>query len=543
MKKNSKRLLLRPLLSAICIATLASHSHAQENRPPKWGSHIDLEGKAGTDRSLGETDLFVPLLQNDDTMLFTNLRARLDDSNSKEGNFGLGVRHMFESGWNVGGIAYFDRRKTEWDNYFNQVTLGLEALSTDWDIRGNAYLPQGRQLHSVDTLNDVSISGTSISFQAGEERSMSGFDAEIGWRLPVNKPEEPQQIRLFAGGYHFSADNVDDVTGPRFRGELTFDEVSWLWTGSRFSLGSEWQHDDPRGSQGFITARLRIPLQFFGRTASRLTPMERRMTDPVIRDIDIVSQSGAFGAPETVTETADGQAITVLDSKTTTGAGLAAAVAAAGNNSTVILSGNYSTGTTTTTLQSGQTLMGTGTLNIRSPSGKTATLTTPGATISGTPTGANGTITMANNSTLTGMTVSDSDTTDNAIGIGIVSVDGAKLINNTITSNQTGVGGVSAHAIRVLNSTNITISGNTLTSRTASNISSTLNITNSSVKITDNTLDATAAAAGTVAHTLMSTADIQSGSSGNTVKNGDCVVNSVGTGGVVSYTNAANCGP
>src|SRR3546814_5596962 len=105
--------------------------------------------------------------------------------------------------------------------------------------------------------------------------------------------------------------------------------------------------------------------------------MERRMADPVVRDVDVVSQSGAFGKPETATATASGGAITVVSSASTAGANLQAALTTAGTNSTVILSGSFNTGGAITTLQSGQTLMGAGSIPVRAPSGRTATLTTP----------------------------------------------------------------------------------------------------------------------------------------------------------------------
>ncbi|MBF0166962.1 MAG: hypothetical protein HQL45_04965 [Alphaproteobacteria bacterium] len=204
---------------------------------------------------------------------------------------------------------------------------------------------------------------------------MQGFDAEIGWRLPFFKADAGQQLRIYGGGYRFAADSetVPKIQGPRGRLDLTFAQVPYLWDGSRLSLGAEVQHDNPRGTQGFVSARLRIPLQFFGKAdPAKLTAQELRMTDPIIRDIDIVSQARAYGAPEAATQTASGQTLTVLDSNTTTGAGLPAAIAAAGANSIVILSGTFST-TAVTTLQSGQTVMGGGSTSVRSLSGRTAT--------------------------------------------------------------------------------------------------------------------------------------------------------------------------
>ncbi|MBF0166963.1 MAG: inverse autotransporter beta domain-containing protein [Alphaproteobacteria bacterium] len=117
---------------------------------PKWGPHIDLEGKAGTKRNLGEADLFVPLVQNQQSLLFADFRTRLDDHGSQEGNFGLGARAMLDHGWNLGAYGYFDRRRSDNGNYFNQATLGIEGLSQDWDVRLNSYLPVGRRTHLME---------------------------------------------------------------------------------------------------------------------------------------------------------------------------------------------------------------------------------------------------------------------------------------------------------------------------------------------------------------------------------------------------------
>src|SRR5215469_5665743 len=116
---------------------LAQTTGASE--PLKWGPFLDLDGKAGTKRNIGEGDLFVPFLQNSTSMLFTDIRGRFDDHSNDEGNFGLGVRHMLSSGWNVGAYGYYDRRHTELGSTFGQGTFGLEALSIDWDLRANLY--------------------------------------------------------------------------------------------------------------------------------------------------------------------------------------------------------------------------------------------------------------------------------------------------------------------------------------------------------------------------------------------------------------------
>jgi hypothetical protein len=529
------------VIAAIAIMLLPAAATSQPvERAPKWAPHIDVEGKAGTKRNLGEADLFVPLAQDGTTLLFTSLRTRMDDSDGLEGNFGLGLRHMLESGWNLGTYAYFDRRKSELDNYFSQVTLGFEALSLDWDLRANAYLPQGRRSHQVDALNTAEVSGTSVIFRGGEERSLSGFDAEIGWRLPFFDSEAAQQLRLYAGGYRFTGDSdaVPDVQGPRLRAEMVFDAVPGLWDGARLALGAEWQHDDPRGSQGFLSARLRIPLQSFGRSASQLTPMERRMADPVVRDIDIVSRSGAFGAPETATQTANGGSLTVLNSASTSGANLATAVANAGNNSTVLLSGTFNT-TNTVSLATGQTL--TGAVTVRNASGRLATVST-GAAVNGSNLGS-GTVQVNSGGTLSGLTVTNAYSGGTG-GRAVIVADGSTnvtIANNTITVTQSGAN--AAVALGIGQNTSVTVRGNTLTA-TGSGAATTMtalgaNNPNTTLTVTNNTISASGGGTANNMVWVDTGTTINAGSTGNIRGSGAC--NGTPASGRVAFTDGTAC--
>ncbi|HEX5393683.1 MAG TPA: inverse autotransporter beta domain-containing protein, partial [Rhodocyclaceae bacterium] len=110
---------------------------------PKWGTHIDVEAKPGSKRTLGEADLFLPLAQDARTLVFGNLRTRFDNKNGYEGNLGVGVRRMVEDGWNLGAYGYWDHRRSSNGNFFDQATLGAEALGRDWEFRANGYVPVG----------------------------------------------------------------------------------------------------------------------------------------------------------------------------------------------------------------------------------------------------------------------------------------------------------------------------------------------------------------------------------------------------------------
>jgi hypothetical protein len=454
----------KTLLSLMLIASLAASSTVQAETAPstdKWQPRIDFEGKLGNERSLGEADLLIPLWQNNDSLLFANLRGRVDNDDSYEGNIGVGLRHMLDNGWNLGGYGYFDRRKSPYDNFFNQVTLGVEALSMDWDLRANAYIPVGETSHFEESLDTVDFSGTAITYRAGEERSMSGYDAEIGWRIPVFSPEDDKQLRVYAGGYRFTDSKAETIQGPRARLEMKFNALPFLSRGSRLSLGLEYQHDDPRGSQSFAVLRLSIPLGGTKAKASRaLTAMEQRMVDPVVRDVDVVSQGGSYGAPEVIRETADGKRIVLFDDSVN-GNNFSTAIANAGANATVILNGDYTGVNSLTTAQQGQQILGSANIKVKTPSGRRVNITTPSASISGSgSSGLGGAVRffdMADNSSLIGVNAKITNSSSTRIAK-IEGKENVNILNNTFTTES----GATAGIILIDNSRNVTIRNNNM---------------------------------------------------------------------------------
>jgi hypothetical protein len=518
---------------------------AQAQSAPKWRPSIDFEVKPGTKRGLGEADLFVPVAQTGTTLLFGSLRGRLDDNENREGNFGLGLRHMLPSDWNLGVYGYYDHRRSGFDHYFNQATLGFEALGRDWDVRANVYVPFGERVKSLGTTgggdSTASVAGaivqvTTPGTQTREERALRGFDAEIGWRVPVFPADADKALRLYAGVFHFDDGVVEAVTGPRLRAELTMYEVPGLREGTRLTLGAEFQHDDVRGSQGFALARLSIPL-FPIRGERKLTAQERRMTDRVVRDVDIVTKAHTVQTPslvETATVGGSGSPIAVLDSATVTGANLPAAVVNAGANATVILKGTFNT-TASISTQTGQTLMGAGTLAVQTASGRTAELSMPGGTIAATINGI--TLFATNNVTISGLTISNILTSGTATGINVTGT-GVVIANNTITTTSAGTGSSSTALAVSVGAAAATVIGNTITATANGGTLTNALFIARTATVTGNTLSATGAS--TNRYLRLSGATVGAGSTGNVAGSGTCLTNNTGTGSVF-FDNAAAC--
>lgn len=498
---------------------------------PKWGPHIDFEAKPGSKRSLGEADLLLPIAQDARTLVFSSLRGRFDDNSSLEGNLGLGVRRMLESGWNLGVYAYFDRRRSDTGNFFNQGTLGVEALGRDWDFRANGYLPIGTRVRDLGETSSAALSGAALQVTSTtrEERALKGFDAEMGWRAPLFDSEAARQLRLYLGGYRFN-DDVIKVVGPRVRAELAMEDLPWFGKGTKLFLGAEAQDDSARGSQTFLSLRLRIPLGKESSRPSTLNAQERRMAAPVMRDVDIVTQSRVSSTlTEAATQTSGGQALTVVDSATTTtAAALNTALTNAGA-STVVLSGTFSTNARIN-MAVGQTLIGSGSLTVRSASGRTATVSLPSATIAATANSTLNALAMANNATLIGMTVTNGYSAGSGNAVVAQGMTGVTIRNSTLTA--TGTNG--AYTLDARTTTNAVIVGNTITANpSALGASGIWAQSANNITIADNTITTTVTpSVDKYAISGNEWTVFAAGSTGNVAVGGTCAFSAAPTGSV-----------
>ena len=275
------------------------------------------------------------------------------------------------------------------------------------------------------------------------------------------------------------------------------------------------------------------------------------MTAPVVRDVDVVTQARSVvtastpAVVETGTATLNGTPVTVLSSSTTTGAALPGAVAAAGASSVVLLSGTFNT-TGTTVLQTGQTLLGAGTFSVSTPSGRTATLTTPGATISST-TVTTSIIEASNSSTLRGLTVTSSLNSGGFSNAVVINGNGVTITGNNLAASQGGsgnsfgihfqvsannttingnvisaqsTGGGAVVGISVPSATNLSLQGNTVTATGTVAFGASIGIGGpTSVLVSGNTLGASGGATPTLIQIAQTT--ISAGSAGNVAAGGE----------------------
>jgi hypothetical protein len=275
----------RVLLCGVSVLAMqVSYAQAQSSTSSEpFQPRVEAIGKLGTDRSLGQMEAWMPLAQDKDSVLYTDVRFMVDDLDNNEGNIGIGYRVM-RGDHIVGTHGWIDRRRTEKGSVFYQLALGAEFMKEDWDLKANVYAP-------LSNPNVVAVTpsaggapvftGTGVyvdTLGVTVEEPQPGIDAEVGYRLPVAE-QHIDSFRVYGGFYAFKGQESDDVVGGRMRASVDINPL--------LNVGASFQYDEPRGGQAFLEAKLRFP--FSAKKRFQTDRLRARMDESPERDIDIVT--------------------------------------------------------------------------------------------------------------------------------------------------------------------------------------------------------------------------------------------------------------
>lgn len=328
------------------------------------------------DSLVARLDAFLPVFEDDSSALFglARISSRTDDELTA---LGIGYRRFVGSTGVLGVNAVIDTTptRTAIGSEYRQMSVGLEYLGRDIDFRMTGYDIVEENIATIQTgsaiiattagparavlVNQAIVVQRDISEMVqndfASDRALSGFDGEIGWRVPLRPVEAATQLRVYGGGYAFSGRSGGDVSGYTARAELRVDEPLGLIPGSQFTVGAAYVSDDRNDGRGLVSVAFRLPLQG-SRSNSAPTWRTRRLSDHVerrdkvltraIRTTDTFTRSGG-----TVNEAAvlaeDGRA---LDRVAVVGSGddLQATVNTLGAGGVVILDGVHTVNTTIT---------------------------------------------------------------------------------------------------------------------------------------------------------------------------------------------------
>ena len=274
-------------------------------------TQFSLSGVYGQNNgSYGSLDVLHPLYQRSDRLVFLDLRGVIKKSPVKEFNVGGGYRWLSSDKQKLyGAYGFYDRKMSENNNWFTQLTIGGELKTKRFSLGGNVYLPVGTKSHEVARRLHAQARpyrGDTFVIDYGDmvdtEYALSGVDAEVGYAIP-----KVTGLKGYLGGYYFSHSKVDKVMGPR--ATLVYDLSSLMPTKlaliDHLELETSIQHDKPRGSTWYAGFRLQMQLGS-SNDKPKLSGLEKQLTAFVRRDLDVVDQQGtAFDSQVWTKETGD----------------------------------------------------------------------------------------------------------------------------------------------------------------------------------------------------------------------------------------------
>ena len=273
---------------------------------------IGVSGSKVNSRSIAELDLMLPTVQSQTGISILNVKLKKDTQGSIEGNLGLVYRHNFSDKAILGIYSYFDRRKTQSKLTANQLTMGVELLSPYIDGRFNYYIPNDKKKIITPENKTFVRNHTSVYVvQKGSivEHTLPGYDLEVGAPLFTFSPtlDEKFGTKIYMAKYKFCRKSILQNSGIRFRVEQKIKDSLFDRKGSEITLhfGSSFTNQEKWDS--FVGLSVKWALSK-GYSNPKMSKMQKRMMDTVIRDVDIITKTSK-AAPKILPVYWEGQEI------------------------------------------------------------------------------------------------------------------------------------------------------------------------------------------------------------------------------------------
>ncbi len=236
-----------------------------------------LMGKLGVSRSLARLGIVIPILQRSENLVYLPIIGMLDINNTNELNLGIGYRQIVNQNYILGGYSFFDYRKSQYDNYFKQITLGLELFFQRLEFRTNIYLPEKKSKFGYSKkIKNVSVNYDGVNTEHVFSNSRTrykeipnyGGDIEVGVSINYDN-------NIYLAYYHFfNKINSNVINGIRVRSTYQYTDV--------VTYDAEISYDNKRKFNAFVG----FSVSFVKRQAN--FSLLNKMTMLPIRDVDIV---------------------------------------------------------------------------------------------------------------------------------------------------------------------------------------------------------------------------------------------------------------
>ena len=206
--------------------------------------------KANRTQYYGNVNVFIPLVQSRDRVLFSELGQQQSFDKGSVSSVDFGLRWLTDSANQLFGVhAGFDYQQSKEFNAYSMINVGAQWRSSRWHVYGNAYLPLTKShneanYHQWQLEPDTNSAGFYNVLQlAGQEKALTGYEANAGYQF-----WQRYNAAVYVGGYRYSATDVKTITGSRV--QLQFDvfnafrdhgKAQFL---NRITVESGFQHDN-----------------------------------------------------------------------------------------------------------------------------------------------------------------------------------------------------------------------------------------------------------------------------------------------------------
>ena len=233
-------------------------------------------GAAGSEKPTAGLLIVAPLTDKDDiyNTVFTQVSGFYQDNRTTL-NLGLGYRHITDNKKFLYGINAFYDHEFPYDH--GRTSVGVEAMSTMWEVRGNKYW---------------ATTDWKTGRRGKQERALDGYDLEAGIPLPYMN-----WTTVFIKHFKWDAyDGADDLEGQ----DLSFRaQFPGFLTGLEVEAGRSFYKD--YRNESFVKISYNLTEIFkekksyhepwFNKTAYRLESVEHKRFEQVRRENLIVKQT------------------------------------------------------------------------------------------------------------------------------------------------------------------------------------------------------------------------------------------------------------
>ncbi|HBN76767.1 MAG TPA: hypothetical protein DD473_13295 [Planctomycetaceae bacterium] len=224
LKSDQTLRLLFAFVSIVILSTGLQKVKAQGIQTDARLGHTAMPA-FGRDTGITHIEFMPYILDEDESILFGDLRGFMTNEGNVGGNIGTGYRFLEPNDIlmiGVNGNYGFDQSL---EKIYQQMSFGLEGSTRFGRLTSNFYAPVGEDEKVLQSsTGNVRMQGNQIVLDTVDTIgvAMKGVDVNLGFYMPGEFADE-RNMEAIVSWYHFEGSNVENIDGVKFhvQGDIT----------------------------------------------------------------------------------------------------------------------------------------------------------------------------------------------------------------------------------------------------------------------------------------------------------------------------------